>query len=198
MTIGEKGLLLGRARYAAYKNVFGWVDGGAGNLPGGYAPLLSPISAKTLYVETGNAFDGSGDDAGDISVLPANIPFTTFGPSSAFRFAIMRPDGQIITSRPGDNADGLDHMVTLIAANTGDTVIGDDGKSYLVAARYIVAFEDKFDSETPGYAGKPGDWDYNDYVFELVNVKPVPVPAAIPLFLSGLAGLGLISRRRTA
>lgn len=38
--------------------------------------------------------------------------------------------------------------------------------------------------------------DYNAYLTFSVNVVPVPVPAALPLFLSGLAGLGAIAKKR--
>ncbi len=39
--------------------------------------------------------------------------------------------------------------------------------------------------------------DYNAYLTFNVNVVPVPVPAALPLLLSGLAGLGAMAVRRT-
>lgn len=35
-----------------------------------------------------------------------------------------------------------------------------------------------------------------EYLFPWADVTPVPVPAALPLFLSGLLGLGLVARRR--
>lgn len=38
--------------------------------------------------------------------------------------------------------------------------------------------------------------DYNAYLTFNVNMVPVPVPAALPLFLSGLAGLGAMATRR--
>jgi hypothetical protein len=42
-----------------------------------------------------------------------------------------------------------------------------------------------------------GDRDYDDMVVR-VQVSPVPVPAALPLFASALAGFGCIARRRKA
>jgi hypothetical protein len=38
--------------------------------------------------------------------------------------------------------------------------------------------------------------DYNAYLSFSVNVVPVPVPAALPLLLSGLAGFGAMARKR--
>jgi hypothetical protein len=37
---------------------------------------------------------------------------------------------------------------------------------------------------------------YNAYLTFNVNVAPVPIPAALPLLLSGVAGLGALARRR--
>jgi hypothetical protein len=40
--------------------------------------------------------------------------------------------------------------------------------------------------------------DPNNFTFALATLSPVPVPAALPLFVSGLGGLGLFGwRRRT-
>lgn len=35
-----------------------------------------------------------------------------------------------------------------------------------------------------------------EYVFAWAGIQPVPIPAALPLFLSGLLGLGVMARRR--
>jgi hypothetical protein len=180
------GLVLARARYAGFDDVFGYVPGAVG---GSFTTLLPAISPNnSTFVNAGNPNIG-----GDITALPS-YTFTAFTTANPFRFAIQTPGGTVFTSQDSDNAYGYDHMVTLEASNVGDTV-SDGVNSYVVTSRYIVGFED-----LPGSlaAGVPGDYDYNDYVFELVNVKPVPVPAAIPLFLSGLAALGLIARRRKA
>lgn len=47
-------------------------------------------------------------------------------------------------------------------------------------------------------SGANADSDFDDWVgyVEASSVQPVPLPAAIPLFLAGLAGLGLIGQRR--
>jgi len=59
------------------------------------------------------------------------------------------------------------------------------------ADHYFLGFEDLRTAES--------DFDYNDMVVEVRFVHPVPLPAALPLLLSGLFGLGFVrSRRRTA
>jgi hypothetical protein len=47
-------------------------------------------------------------------------------------------------------------------------------------------------------SGSRADDDYDDYVGYIVAtpVAPVPIPAALPLFVTAMVGLGLIGRRR--
>jgi hypothetical protein len=48
-------------------------------------------------------------------------------------------------------------------------------------------------------SGAGPDSDYDDMIIKVEFApSPVPVPAAIPLFLSGLAAMGLINRRKAA
>ena len=105
------------------------------------------------------------------------------GPSGTLNSGIVNfiwaldPSGAPLwTSLPGQNSDSLDHMVTwLITGGQGNT-----------AGNWVIAWED-----LPG----GGDRDFNDIVLE-VNVAPVPIPAAVWLFGSGLLGLIGIGRRK--
>ena len=93
-----------------------------------------------------------------------------------FIWALDPSGAPLWTSLPGQNSDSLDHMVTwLITGGQGNT-----------AGNWVIAWED-----LPG----GGDRDFNDVVVE-VKVSPVPIPAAVWLFGSGLLGLIGIGRRK--
>ena len=58
----------------------------------------------------------------------------------------------------------------------------------------------KADKEDYAIEDDKGDFDYdeNSSHEEPPKLSEVPLPAALPMFLSGLAGLGVLSRRKTA
>lgn len=111
-----------------------------------------------------------------------------------FRFGLKPSSALLWTSAAADNSDAMDHMVTwrIIAS-----------KNLALIGAYVIAWED-----LPG----GGDGDFNDLIMlikgdtslapDLPQVTgaaaPVPVPAALWLFGSGLLGLGMVFRQRKA
>ena len=93
-----------------------------------------------------------------------------------FLWALKPSGAPLWTSLPSQNSDGLDHMVTWKIT---------DGPA---VGNWVIAWEDL----TGG-----GDRDFNDIVLE-VSLQPIPIPAAVWLFGSGLLGLIGIARRKVA
>jgi hypothetical protein len=194
------GQVLGRARYAGFGNQFGWFAGDSGpvnNSTFNAIPLAVPGPA-TLLVDNSNPFDGTADEVGGDLVDLADDPrWRQFEPGGDFRWGIDINNlaTTFFTSLPADNPLSFDQMVTFeaIDAAQGGTQVcvarcgTPDAKFADVISRYLIAFEDT--SATPGTS------DYNDFVLEVVNVAPVPVPAALPLMATGLIGIATIGRR---
>ena len=91
----------------------------------------------------------------------------------------LKPSGAPLwTSLQNKNEDSsFDHMVTWrITGGAGNTV-----------GNYVIAWED-----LPG----GGDQDYNDLVVEVGGAAPVPEPATMLLFGTGLVGLAGARFRR--
>lgn len=98
-----------------------------------------------------------------------------------FRFGLDPSGAPLWSSNPGDNPDGLDHMVTW--------QITGGGNEYLHGA-FVIAWEDLEGG---------GDRDFNDLVLLVkgdVAIAPVPVPAALWLFGSGILCLVTATRQR--
>jgi len=159
--------------------------------------IWSPASGSATAVakladftqDVGYIPDLNGNGFSDDSFVPLfSVPGSTDGiglggPSgnlnsgeAVFVWALNPSGAPQWTSRPSENSDGLDHMVTW-------EIIGGAGNNI---GNWVIAWED--------LAGG-GDRDFNDIVVE-ANVAPVPVPAAVWLFGSGLLGVIGIARRK--
>ena len=98
-----------------------------------------------------------------------------------------RNSGGLFFSDTALNADAQDHMVAYQGKGTDTIKIGWRPEQLWDVDTYALAWED--------FNGG-GDGDYQDFVVMVNSVMPVPVPAAVWLFASGLLGMIAISRRR--
>ena len=96
------------------------------------------------------------------------------------------------SSDPASNADGNQHVYSAAYNNPGPFAISG------IPSGIFVAFEDRLGAPANTGISVPSDFDYNDdtFVFTNVSTSTTPLPAALPLFASGLGALGLLARRR--
>ena len=161
-------------------------------------PVLGPF--------TGFQFSGDGSNANPFpAAISPLVPGTNFGWYLTTDDKLGNPDSVIRwDSDPTQNiygADqiGLDHMVTYdLDALSGQSVWIKVGAApafqYTFLHPFLLAWED-----LPLTGGLLGDEDYNDHIFLVDRVHPVPEPMSMMLFGSGLVGLvGTRLRRRVA
>lgn len=171
----QQGNLVGRARYAADTLRLGYDSGG------GYVDLVANIPTGQVRVSAANLGMFAGPQStnyGDSFQTVGNWTPVSLTPGTVFAFILSdstvtnrwtsNNSGAGIGSAGYSNSGNLDdHMVTFQLSPT----------------HYIIAWEDR----PFGMSGT--DLDYNDMVLEVRWLTPVPVPAALPLVLSGLLGL---------
>lgn len=91
-------------------------------------------------------------------------------------------------SDTGLNSDGTDHLFAY-QGNASEYMSGPLEGTLFEPTDYILAWED-LRYGTSGY-----DADYQDFIVQMIDVTPVPLPAAVWLLGSGLLGLALTRRR---
>ncbi|MCC6681621.1 MAG: DUF4114 domain-containing protein [Phycisphaeraceae bacterium] len=130
----------------------------------GYLPGESGGSFQTLIAVTGSEYNVQGT-AEDIDL------------DGIIRFA-RRDNDYLVTTKPSDNSDGLDHVVTyqIEGLDTDQTVL-------------MLFFEDLPASDS--FA----DFDYNDLVIELRFLGEVDVPEPASIALMAAPAFLLLARR---
>ncbi len=116
------------------------------------------------------------------STVGQSFNFGTVNAGDAITFVLRNTSTGIdLSSVPASNADSDQHIYSTDFAGNGT-----------IPAGTYVAFEDLL-------ASQGSDFDYNDdsFVFTNLATSTTPIPAALPLFLSGLTlGGALVWRRR--
>jgi hypothetical protein len=119
-----------------------------------------------------------GTDPGDSPTWSQPLTVST----SAFGFYLGAGNEGTFFSNTALNEDGVDHMYAY-----GGTGAGNVGGDVFDVNSFILAWEDLRNG---------GDGDYQDFVAIVHDITPVPLPAALWLLGSGLAGLTGVRRRR--
>jgi hypothetical protein len=123
-----------------------------------------------------------------LNILGSSPGFLNLGANPVFGFYLGTVHG-MFRSSSSLNSDGTDHMY---AYQGTDTLFqsGPSNGTMFSSSSYILAWED-LPATSPGY-----DRDYQDFLVQVVNVTPVPLPTALWLMASGLICLAGVARRK--
>lgn len=189
-----------------------WHDFSTVDMPGGYIAIgVSAGNLNTLRVydvtdegtkievlsdigdldEFFGATFGTGTFADPYKIAAESV----FSSGENFGWSLLSEDGSdyVWDSDPSKNSDGLDHMLSYhLGALAGNTIYlcGDDcsdPESYTFVDPFLIAWED-----LPNL----GDGDYNDMLYLVDRVAPIPEPISMLLFGSGLFGLMGLRRKQ--
>lgn len=187
---GAATLIVEIAGYANL-NTFGIYDiGSSGNTLQVYAGANDPFDKRTItFTQNGGNYDVTIARANGNVVQSGTFSSTLFG----FYLGTPQYSGETYYSNTGLNPDGnVDHLYAY-QGNNATFLHSSNVPAYLRGdifdnQMYLLAWEDL-------YGG--GDGDYQDMVILTDFIVPVPLPPALVLLGSALAGLGMMRKRRT-
>ena len=153
----------------------------------------------------GQSIDTSGlsyvGTIGEIARVKADIGLVTLGPENIFDGVVFTGDQYTGVTAPDNFGPGGNFYAT----DSSGVIIGVDRNGSLVLPRNYVsnsllgASSISFEGQTFASMGiTAGNYVYDLGGVDTLTLQVVPIPAAVWLFGSALAGLGWIRRRQTA
>jgi hypothetical protein len=192
--------------------------GTAGTLSANFNPSnIAAINADGIHVGTSITIFNGTANTGGLLVLPENVAvtFDFMGKEAAFTNALLIGNSIIFnnnsapgtTSGPlplsfGSGPNVLPFLFRNVTSGNLDAINGG-----AIAVGLQIAFSEVSDSVFYAFfddGGAGPDADFDDMVVRITAFdlgrggenNPTPIPAALPLFATGLGALGLLARRR--
>lgn len=178
----------------------------------------SSAATLSLATETPNFSSSSAfvdflnfDPDGDLSTFGADVDFTNGVSPVGFTelgfgigYSLADPTGTATGGFDVTDENGLLLGGDLLAVGFSedvielqfDNLIGSGAGSFGSSVLMVVAFSDSFDELGSNPFDDFADGFFYDATISVSNVAAIPLPAGLPLLLTGFLGLGLLARRR--